>query len=173
MSQETLFASINSSDFDRPEQLQRENNNEQQAIAVTSRIRSSSIGDLRLNNAYASKFLLNKKCWICLVMLEFEQDDLINIQKFFFDQNRILLSNKVTNCGDEENRKACNRNKIKLRLFKDKFVLSVCKCRKKLAHKNCFNNYIDLKQKGNVKIDITCSQCNYKYEFFYQYNSNG
>jgi hypothetical protein len=53
----------------------------------------------------------------------------------------------------------------------NKFVLSVCKCRKKLSHLNCFNNYIDMKQNGDVNIEILCSKCNFKYEFEYPYNS--
>jgi hypothetical protein len=111
---------------------------------------------------------LNKKCWICLATLEFDNEDRIRIQKFFNDQNSLFLLKKPPTYSNFDD----NQNSIKLRLFKDKYVLSACKCRKKLAHKTCFNNYIDLKQNGNVKVDIFCSQCNYKYEFHYEYNSN-
>jgi hypothetical protein len=64
-----------------------------------------------------------------------------------------------------------NYDLIMLKTLMNKYVLSACKCRKKLAHKTCFNNYIDLKQNGNINMKIFCSQCNYKYEFDYPYNS--
>lgn len=61
---------------------------------------------------------------------------------------------------------------MQLRILFDRFVLSICKCRPRLAHKQCFNNYIDSKQNGNVNILVTCIQCNLKYEFIYPYNGN-
>lgn len=65
-----------------------------------------------------------------------------------------------------------NSNYIELSVLFDQFVLSICKCRKKLAHKHCFNNYIDSKQNGNVNIQVACAQCNLKYDFIYPYNGN-
>jgi hypothetical protein len=125
---------------------------------------------------------LKKKCWVCLATLEFDDEDRIRIHKFFNDQNNIFLlknptasiinNNNNINSNNNEATLSDNQNRIKLRLYKDKYVLSACKCRKKLAHKTCFNNYIDIKQNGNVKVDIFCSQCNYRYEFHYEYNSN-
>lgn len=142
--------------------------NNRETHEITNRLSTVS-RPININNKF-----FNKKCWICLSLLEFDYDDQLKIQKFFFEQNLLLLNKtsiaSATISNNERN--SNNKNdKIKLRLFKDKIVLSACKCRKKLAHKTCFNNYIDLKQNGNVKIEINCSKCNYTYEFDYQYNS--
>jgi hypothetical protein len=137
------------------------------------------VGDLndRTQRLTNHNRFLKKKCWVCLATLEFDDEDRIRINKFFNDQNNLFLLKKPSssinsNNNNTNNTNNHNQNSIKLRLYKDKYVLSACKCRKKLAHKTCFNNYIDLKQNGNVKVDIFCSQCNYKYEFDYAYNSN-
>lgn len=125
-----------------------------------------------------------KKCWICLEIFQLDDPDCKLIQKYFC----LSSSSSVPANLDELGANATSRNnrlllssnlsgnklikKIRLVIINNKIVLTVCKCRKKLAHLNCFNNYIDLKQKGNINIDIYCSQCNYKYEFDYPYNGN-
>lgn len=101
-----------------------------------------------------------KKCWVCLSVFEMNHDEYETIQSYYFDLD-FLARPKETK----------NANKIQLISIMNKFVLSICKCRKKLAHFECFQNYIDLKQNGNVAIDLYCSQCNYRYEFIYPFNS--
>lgn len=61
-------------------------------------------------------------------------------------------------------------NFVQLRPLFNKFILSACKCRKKLAHLSCFNNYIYMNQSGNINNQMTCQHCNLKYEFSYPYN---
>jgi len=101
-----------------------------------------------------------KKCWICLSNIDLDLNEQLTIQKYFFEENIYFLSDH-------------NRIKtIHIKIFKRKFLLSVCKCRKKLAHLNCFEEFIDLKQNGDINVDIVCPQCNYKYVFDYPYNSN-
>ena len=112
-----------------------------------------------------------KKCWVCLAGLEFEDNEFSIIQQYFIDQNLLYINSGNGEIGSEPVPQSPNKNLIKLKLFMNKFILSVCKCRRKLAHKKCFSNYIDLKQNGNINVDILCSQCNYKYEFDYPYNS--
>lgn len=63
-------------------------------------------------------------------------------------------------------------NFVQLKRLFNRIILSACKCRKKLAHESCFNKYIDLRQSGNVKIQLACQQCNLKYEFSYPYNGS-
>lgn len=97
-----------------------------------------------------------KKCWVCLSVFEMNQNEYDTIQSYYFDFFT---------------KESKGENKIKLVSITNKFILSICKCRKKLAHFECFQNYIDLKQNGNVAIDLYCSQCNFKYEFIYPLNS--
>ena len=111
-------------------------------------------------------FLSIKKCWICLADLALDANEQLTIQNYFIEKNLYLWST----CNFNNNNKI-QSNFIQLKLFMNKFVLSVCKCRKKLSHLNCFNNYIDMKQNGDVNIEILCSKCNFKYEFEYPYNS--
>lgn len=104
-----------------------------------------------------------KKCWICLSIFELDDNEYNLIQNYFFNQN---LDYIVSYNSNDDNK----INKIRLISIANKFILSICKCRKKLAHIDCFNNYIDTKQNGNINIDIYCSQCNFKYEFDYPFN---
>ena len=101
-----------------------------------------------------------KKCWICFSLLDLKSDELERIQRIFSEMS---LNSRASYKKNSE-------NFIKMKIFLDKIVLSVCKCKKKLAHKNCFDNHIDLSQNWNVEIAATCSQCNYKYDFEYPYN---
>jgi hypothetical protein len=139
-----------------------------------------------------------KKCWICLNSLDLNDKECLTIQKYinmknllylnlnkraYMNNNRadreecavrgttssIALPELVSPVGDAQS--DANYDLITLKTLMNKYVLSACKCRKKLAHKTCFNNYIDLKQNGNINIKIFCSQCNYRYEFDYPYNS--
>ncbi|CAF0746702.1 unnamed protein product [Brachionus calyciflorus] len=104
-----------------------------------------------------------KKCWICTNIFELEEIEYNLIQSFYFNQNLdYIVSYNSTNDN--------KINKIRLISILNKFILSICKCKKKLAHIECFNNYIDAKQNGNIAIDIYCSQCNFKYEFDYPFN---
>jgi hypothetical protein len=137
-------------------------------------------------------FLSIKKCWICLADLALDANEQLTIQNYFIEKNLYLLSTVNFN-----NNNKMQSNFIQLKMFMNKFVLSVCKCRKKLvvycskknspfknnlfcfyiqylrlAHLACFDNYIDLKQNGDVNVEILCSKCNFKYEFEYPYNSN-
>lgn len=116
-----------------------------------------------------------KKCWICLEVFDLDDSDHKKIQYYF-----CLPPSPVSNtAGGMTSRQLLSRpcsndckliKKIHLVIINQKIVMIVCKCRKKLAHLDCFNNYIDLKQKGNININIYCSQCSYKYEFDYPYN---
>jgi len=99
------------------------------------------------------RFINAKKCWICLTILDLDEDELALIQQIFLtNPAQIQIKN------------------IQLRVLFDKFILSICKCRKKIAHEMCFNNYIDSKQNGNVNVLVTCAQCNLAYQFIYPYN---
>jgi hypothetical protein len=82
------------------------------------------------------------------------KDELMLVQQMFFSNNFNQNESKF----------------VQLKVLFDKIVLSICKCRKKLAHEECFNNYIDSIQSGNVNILISCAHCNLKYEFNYPYN---
>jgi hypothetical protein len=101
-----------------------------------------------------------KKCFICLAVFEFNDAEYQIIRNYFTNKNFNLL--------DLNNKEKTMR----LIVLMNKFVLSVCKCRRKLAHLECFNNYVDVKQDGNINIAIVCTQCQYEYDFEYPYNSN-
>ena len=131
-----------------------------------------------LVNRSRFNFFSIKKCWICLAELDLDETEQLTIQKYFIEKNLYFLTSSYSsssNCASSSSRtnyaSKLQSNFIQLKLFMDKFVLSVCKCRKKLAHITCFNNYIDMKQNGNINVDIVCSKCNFKYEFEYPYNS--
>lgn len=98
-----------------------------------------------------------RKCWICLAMIELDMSE-IRILRDLFLAKSLYNEQKTT------------ENFVQLRPLFNKIVLSACKCRKKLAHESCFSNYIDLRQNGNVKIQVACPQCHLKYEFSYPYN---
>lgn len=119
-------------------------------------LNSSSNNQLR-NFSHPRVSFSPKKCWVCTSIFEMNQDEYETIQRYYFD---------LYSAEDPK-----NANKIKLISIMNKFILSICKCRKKLAHFECFQNYIDLKQNGNVSVDLFCSQCSYKYEFIYPLNS--
>ena len=116
-------------------------------------------------------FFSLKKCWICLRELALDESEQLSMQKYFVENKLNLLTTFNFNNNKTTNTNKNASNFIQLKLFMNKFVLSVCKCRKKLAHLNCFNNYIDQKQNGNINAEILCSKCNFKYEFEYPYNS--
>ena len=101
-----------------------------------------------------------KKCFICLSVFEFNDQEYEMIKKYFLDRN-LILTCKFKTC----------MNKMGLVVILNKFVLSICKCKKKLAHLDCFNNYVDIKQNGNINISIVCPQCGHEYNFIYPYNS--
>jgi hypothetical protein len=107
-----------------------------------------------------------KKCFICLSVFEFNDNEYQTIKNFFLNKNY----NSNNNSSIEI---LMNKQKIiHLIVLRNKFVMSICKCKKKLAHLECFNNYVDLKQNGNVNVAIVCPQCHFEYAFDYPYNSN-
>lgn len=109
-----------------------------------------------------------KKCWICLTMVEMDTNEVLILKDFFLAKNLYNIDN---NNNNNRNPKAKNKeNYVQLKLLFNRIILSACKCRKKLAHEVCFNNYIDIKQNGNVTNQISCPQCNLKYEFCYPYD---
>lgn len=101
-----------------------------------------------------------RKCWICDLMIELEISELLVLRDLFLSKS--LYSNPSVTKETE--------NFVQLKLLFNKIILSACKCRRKLAHESCFNKYIDVRQSGNVNIQIACPQCTLKYEFFYPYN---
>ena len=125
-----------------------------------------------------------KKCWICLNIINLDETENRRLRELFFvnthsnsnsnsSNNDLASFDYATNTNNNDNKQAANDSchYIKLEPFTNKYLLAICKCRKKLAHLSCFNSYIDLKQNGNTNIDIYCTQCNYKYIFDYPYNS--
>lgn len=101
-----------------------------------------------------------KKCFVCLAVFEFNDQEYQAIRHSYMD---IKVFNLLP---------VNERNKtMRLIVLMNKFVMSICKCKKKLAHLDCFNNYVDEKQGGNINMSIMCTQCNYEYEFDYSYNS--
>lgn len=120
----------------------------------------STVQNVANGNQVVSQQKTNKrKCWICLAVVELDCDE-ISILKDLFLAKNLYKSSKTLRINDF----------VQLRLLFDKIILSSCKCRKKLAHVKCFNNYIDVRQDGNINIQIACPQCNLKYEFTYPYN---
>lgn len=117
--------------------------------------------------ANRGKFL-PKKCWICQAVVQLEDSEYISIQEYFFNQNLDFVS--CENNSDNDSRNSSRTNEVRLILLKNKFVITDCKCKKKLAHLNCFNNFIDLKQNGNPNVEILCSKCNFKFLFEYPHN---
>lgn len=118
-----------------------------------------------------------KKCWICLRILEFKDiNEYMSIKKYFTNEYSYSSLKEISSETVSGTSKLVpvepKQNLVKLIKLKENFILSICKCRKKLAHLTCFNGYIDRKQNGNISVDIYCVQCNYKYEFDYPYNSN-
>lgn len=116
--------------------------------------RQLSASDRVMPNMDRTKLINAKKCWICLTIMDLSKDELMLVQQMFFSNNFNQNESKF----------------VQLKVLFDKIVLSICKCRKKLAHEECFNNYIDSIQSGNVNILISCAHCNLKYEFNYPYN---
>lgn len=118
----------------------------------------------RLSNTANTQLVFQKhgkKCWICLNLLELEPSESLVIKELFFAKNI---------CPTPSTKSKRKANYVQLKILFNRIVLSACKCRKKLAHVSCFNNFIDLKQNGNINIQIECAQCNFKYEFVYPYN---
>lgn len=110
-----------------------------------------------------------KKCWICLGVVNLDESENAQLKRAFFQSTTsyVVGGQRLTTTQQQQDQQ---QGQIKLKAFTDRFVLAICKCRKKLAHMSCFNSYIDLKQSGNINIDIFCSQCNLKYSFYYPYN---
>lgn len=134
------------------------------SAATTTLNRASRVLEQQQRIAQVNRQQVNfspKKCWLCLEIFQLNDYEYRLIFNCFQNKNKFYfeIKNQIT------------QNRIRLIIINKKIVLTVCKCRKKLAHIDCFNNYIDLKQKGNINIDIFCSQCNFKYEFDYPYNS--
>ncbi len=100
-----------------------------------------------------------RKCWICLTVVELDTTELQVLKNLF-------LAKSLYSCQDITKK---TEQFVQLKLLFDKIILSSCKCRLKLAHQSCFNNYIDLRQNGNIN-HIACPQCHLKYDFFYPYN---
>jgi hypothetical protein len=100
-----------------------------------------------------------KKCFICLNVFEFDEQEYQAVRGHFLNKDFNLL-------GLNDRART-----MRLIVLMNKFVLSVCKCKRKLAHLDCFNNYVDIKQNGNINIAIVCTQCHYEYDFDYPYNS--
>ena len=91
----------------------------QQTSSLSNR---TQVGRTRFN------FLSIKKCWICLADLALDANEQLTIQNYFIEKNLYLLSTFNFN-----NNNKMQSNFIQLKLFMNKFVLSVCKCRKKLV----------------------------------------
>lgn len=110
------------------------------------------------NETILQNKLSTRKCWICLTMVELDKNEVEVLRDLFLAKN--LYTNLQTKTKE---------NFVQLKLLFNKIVLSACKCRKKLAHETCFNKYVDIRQNGNVNINMACPQCNLKYDFFYPY----
>ena len=121
-------------------------------------IHSNSMSQTRYLNQRIVSFS-PKKCFICLSVFEFNDPEYQTIKSYFLNKNLNLLHMN-------------NKEKtMRILVLMNKFVLSICKCKKKLAHLECFNNYVDVKQNGNINIAIVCPQCNFEYDFEYPYNN--
>ena len=129
----------------------------------------ASIGQSRTGQASPQPNFAPKKCWICLGVVELNECENAQLKRAFFESTSTRLAAALAGSSNGQSA-TYDQNEIKLKAFTDRFVLAICKCRKKLAHMSCFNSYIDLKQSGNINIDIFCSQCNLRYSFYYPYN---
>lgn len=116
--------------------------------------------DLVNNQTIIQHKAYTRRCWICLTMVELDSHEIDVLRRLFLAKS--LYSDPLVTKKKEKF--------VQLKFLFNKIILTACKCRRKLAHANCFNGYIDARQSGNINIQAACPQCNLKYEFSYPYN---